>query len=96
MLPSLPRVPLADRASLSVPETLATTGWSRTAFYSLVKSGELTTFTVGRRRFVSGESLRAFIDARAQSGAIPAEVSIRKAAAGQRGRALQLAQKAKP
>mgnify|MGYP001501591894 CR=1 FL=1 len=88
-------IPLADRISLTVTETLAATGLSRTGFYALVASGELPTFTIGKRRYVSGDVLRAWVGSRTADAAIPSELSEKRAMAGRLGRAAQLAARAK-
>jgi hypothetical protein len=41
-------------------------GLSRGKFYELLKDGELITFTIGRRRFASIESLDSYIRRREQ------------------------------
>ncbi len=53
----------ADAAPLSytVEHFLAVTGLNRKGFYSLVASGELRTFKVGRRRMISHDAAREFI-----------------------------------
>lgn len=88
-------IPLADRISLTVRETLEATGLSRTGFYGLVANGELPTFTIGKRRYVSGDALRSWIASRSAASAIPPRLSEQRAIAGRLGRASQLATRSK-
>jgi excisionase family DNA binding protein len=41
-------------------------GLSHGTIYKLIRTGELSSFTVGRRRFVSASALEAFVSAREQ------------------------------
>ena len=50
-LEALPRV------AYSVPEAAAVLGISRPTLYRLINRGELTTFTLGRRRLVSHQAI---------------------------------------
>lgn len=47
---------------LSVPQIAEVTGESVPMVYSAIKTGELKTFLVGRRRFARMEAVRAWID----------------------------------
>ena len=59
-----------QKAFLSVPEFMATTGLGRTKTYELIGSGDLETVTVGRRRMVPAEALQDWVARlRTQSGA---------------------------
>jgi len=40
---------------------------SRTTVYELIKSGELTKVNIGRRAFVTTESLAAYVDRRSEA-----------------------------
>jgi excisionase family DNA binding protein len=47
-----------------VPEAGKQIGISRSQTYELIKSGNLKSFTIGKRRLVSRDALREFIRAR--------------------------------
>lgn len=59
--------PLANQ----VPQACARLGIGRTAFYELIKSGELRCFKVGTRTLVPEAELQRFIDARMSQQAAP-------------------------
>lgn len=48
---------------LTIDETMAETGFSRTALYRKFKSGELKAVKVGARTYVRGEDLMAYLAA---------------------------------
>jgi predicted DNA-binding transcriptional regulator AlpA len=87
-------VPINERLMLSVSETLEATGLSRTSFYALVASGDLQTFTVGRSRYVPGDSLRAWIKRQVEMpSTVAPEITEQRSRAGKKGRAAQLGRK---
>jgi excisionase family DNA binding protein len=53
--------PFPKPVSVTVPTALALTGIGRTKFYELIKSGEIKTITIGRRRLVVYASLEALV-----------------------------------
>lgn len=66
---------------------------SRQRANEYVRSGELQTFVVNGRRYVTPEMARAFVARKAAAGGeIPPEVSQAKAEAGRKGKAAQLEQ----
>ena len=93
-LNKLPSLPLGERLSLSVGEALEATSLSRTTFYALVASGEIRTFTVGSRRFVTVDALRSWFEAReSATTSVQAVLSEKRAAAGRLGSAARLARR---
>ena len=50
--------------NLTVPEALHRLRISRATFYDLVARCEITTFTIGRRRFVTERALLEFVEKR--------------------------------
>ncbi|WP_049576210.1 helix-turn-helix domain-containing protein [Streptomyces sp. SBT349] len=46
---------------LTVPEAMAALRIKRGKFYDLIRSNQLESFTIGRARRVTAESIRAFI-----------------------------------
>lgn len=54
----------ADRLAYKLDEFLLAAGLSRTSFYTLPDADRPRTYRVGRRRYVSTESARAWIAAR--------------------------------
>lgn len=73
---SLPRRAHAERPAAvfyqpvyEIPEVMNTLRLSRQGVYNLINEGKLSTFMVGRRRFVSGEALAQFIRSRELQGA---------------------------
>lgn len=57
-------IPVAHRAAYSVAEARQLLGGiAQPTIYALIRRGELRTFRVGRRRFVSGEAIRDYIAA---------------------------------
>jgi excisionase family DNA binding protein len=55
--------------NLTVPEALERLRISRATFYELVARHEITTHTIGRRRFVSERALLEFIERRERAAA---------------------------
>jgi len=47
---------LPPALSYSIPRLVAATGWSRSLVYTLIASGRLQTFKVGKRRFVTAKA----------------------------------------
>jgi excisionase family DNA binding protein len=47
-----------------IQDAVRVSGIGRTKFYELIKNGELQTISVGRRRLISAESLRALLETR--------------------------------
>lgn len=63
----------SDAMALTIAEARAALGGiSNVTIYSLINSGELRTFTIGRRRFVSREAIADFIRAREARSVTPA------------------------
>ncbi|NCC41644.1 MAG: DNA-binding protein [Gammaproteobacteria bacterium] len=56
-----------EPVQLSIEETIKATGLGRTSIYKEIKEGRLLTHRVGRRRFVSTEALRQWVQAQQQS-----------------------------
>jgi hypothetical protein len=50
-----------ERLSLTVEQAVDASGIPRTSFYAAIARGEVRTFKLGRRRFVSVDALREFI-----------------------------------
>ena len=66
---------------------------SRATVVNLIRSGDLESFTEGRRRLIPIEAARAYVKRkRAAGGAIPQEVRERKSRAGKLGKAKQIAE----
>lgn len=61
-------LPAAPEA-LTVPEVMAALRLSRSKVYDLIRSRRLASFTVGRARRVSPDSLRAFIQEQIEENA---------------------------
>lgn len=55
-------VPFAQRLTCTIEEACSATGLGRTKIYELIGAGCLATTTVGRRRLVSVDSLRALLE----------------------------------
>ena len=54
---------MSERLLVPVPDTCADLGGlSRTTVYELVKQGHLVKVNIGRRGFITAESLRAYVD----------------------------------
>ncbi|WP_080953845.1 MULTISPECIES: helix-turn-helix domain-containing protein [Xanthomonas] len=51
-----------DRLSYTLEQASEVTGLGRTAFYRQIAMNQIRTFKVGRRRMVSAQALREFID----------------------------------
>lgn len=54
---------------LTIPEVMAALRLSRSKVYDLIRSRQLTSFTVGRLRRVSPDSLHAFIQRQIEENA---------------------------
>ena len=54
-------IPFEQRLSCTIAEACEATGLGRTKLYMLIDAGALRTVTVGRRRLVLMESLRAIL-----------------------------------
>ncbi|MCX4423247.1 MULTISPECIES: helix-turn-helix domain-containing protein [Streptomyces] len=65
MRPALYAVPEA----LTVPEVMTALRLSRSKVYDLIRSRQLASFTVGRARRISPDSLRAFIQEQIEENA---------------------------
>ena len=52
---------LNDRLTLSIPEACASLGIGRSSLYELIRSRELLTILIGKRRLVPVASMREFI-----------------------------------
>ena len=57
---------LDDRLSMRIKDAVRLSGISKDALYSLIRNGEIQSFTMGVRRFVLAESLRTYVQRRAQ------------------------------
>lgn len=55
--------------TLTIPEVMAALRLSRSKVYDLIRSRQLASFTVGRARRVTPESLRDFIQAQIEENA---------------------------
>ncbi|NYV74861.1 helix-turn-helix domain-containing protein [Streptomyces sp. UH6] len=55
--------------ALTIPEVMASLRLSRSKVYDLIRSRQLASFTVGRARRVTPESLRDFIQAQIEENA---------------------------
>jgi excisionase family DNA binding protein len=55
--------------ALTIPEVMAALRLSRSKVYDLIRSRQLASFTVGRARRVTPESLRDFIQAQIEENA---------------------------
>ncbi len=55
------KIPFEQRLSRTIAEACEATGLGRTKLYMLIDAGALQTITVGRRRLVLMESLRAIL-----------------------------------
>jgi len=53
-----------QKLAYSIPEAASHLGISRSRLYLLLQGGSLKTFTIGKRRLVSHDSLAAFIKSR--------------------------------
>ncbi|AMU99413.1 excisionase family DNA-binding protein [Xanthomonas citri] len=51
-----------DRLSYTLEEASEVTGLGRTTFYQQIALNQIRTFKVGRRRLVSAQALREFIE----------------------------------
>lgn len=52
------------KAAYSIKEFEQAIGISHSTMYELLAAGEIRTFTIGRRRFISAEALKEFIEKR--------------------------------
>jgi excisionase family DNA binding protein len=57
-----------QKFAYSIREVESAVGISHSTAYQLIGSGELKTFQIGRRRLVSADALREFIQAREAQG----------------------------
>lgn len=55
-------LPIEERLSFSIRGTMQATGWSRSQVYREIAGEHVDTFCIGRRRFITGSSLRARIE----------------------------------
>ncbi|MDT3396164.1 helix-turn-helix domain-containing protein [Streptomyces sp. B1866] len=63
----MPAAPVAQ--ALTVPEVMTALRLSRFKVYDLIRSGELPSFTIGRARRISADSLRTFMSNRIEEAA---------------------------
>ena len=49
------------KLAYSIAEACGLLGVGRTTLYSLIKSGDIETFKIGRRRVITDEALRAWL-----------------------------------
>jgi excisionase family DNA binding protein len=61
-------VPFSQRLTCTIDEACSATGLGRTKLYELIGAGSLATTTIGRRRLVSVDSLRALLAPRNVGG----------------------------
>ena len=57
------------KSAYSIAEFERTIGISHATVYELIKAGEIRTFNIGRRRFVSAAAVQEFIAAREKAAA---------------------------
>ena len=55
---------ISDKPCYSILEFERAIGLSHAKVYQLIKTREVRSFTIGRRRFISAEALREFIQTR--------------------------------
>lgn len=67
----------------SMAEAFEALRMSRATGYELVNSGRLRTYTVGRRRYISGEALIEFVRGREQAEGLGARIAERDAQNGE-------------
>jgi excisionase family DNA binding protein len=60
-------IPFMQRPTCTIKEACNAAGMGRTKFYELIKSGEIKTVAVGRRRLVQVPSLLKFLKIDAES-----------------------------
>ncbi|NIK34437.1 excisionase family DNA binding protein [Xanthomonas arboricola] len=53
---------MEERLTYSVDEAARATGLGKSNFYKILASGEIESFTIGKRRMVSARALRQFIE----------------------------------
>ena len=51
-----------EKINLSVPEAVAASGIGRTTLFALIKSGELQSIKIGRRRYVPVVALQEYLE----------------------------------
>jgi predicted DNA-binding transcriptional regulator AlpA len=51
-----------ERLLIPIPDVCAALSVGRTTAYELIKDGHLVNVSIGRRSFVTAESLRAYVD----------------------------------
>ncbi|WP_426572151.1 helix-turn-helix domain-containing protein [Aquihabitans sp. McL0605] len=56
-----------DRLAYPITDAAERIGVGRTTLYGLIESGDLESVTIGRRRLVTEDALRAFLARRAQA-----------------------------
>lgn len=56
-----------DRLAYPITDAAERIGVGRTTLYGLIESGDLESVTIGRRRLVTEDVLRAFLARRAQA-----------------------------
>lgn len=67
--------------NLTIPDVVATSKIGRTTVFALIKSGELESIKIGRRRYVPAAALRDYLERlRAEQNASRAEQYTRDAA----------------
>lgn len=54
-----------DVLSYTVPDAMAVTGLGRTKIYELLNANKLRSVTIGRRRLIAADSVRALISGEA-------------------------------
>ena len=64
---------MQERLVYSVPEVMDLLGLSRQTVYHEINSGRLSSFTLGRRRLVSGTALRDWVERREADAEIARE-----------------------
>lgn len=55
--------PYGDDEALDVPQVAEILGVSRNTVFDLIRTGQIKSFTIGRRRKVRGRAVRDFLDA---------------------------------
>jgi len=51
-----------QKVNLSIPESVEASGIGRTTLFALIKSGELESVKIGRRRYVPVAALNDYLD----------------------------------
>jgi excisionase family DNA binding protein len=66
---------MIEKIGYSVDEAVEASGIGRTTLYELMRSGELESIKVGRRRIILAEDIRAYLDSQRASAQDMAKAS---------------------